>query len=148
MRGPVAPPRRAAALGLAVAVAVGAAACGEDRGEKAATAGSSTTGTTATTAAGPVVATLDVVLTEYRITPANPTVPKPGVVEIEVANRGSIGHALEVEGPGGEVETPTIAPGQTADLKVDLDKPGRYVWYCPVGDHRERGMKGTITVKG
>ena len=34
------------------------------------------------------------------------------------------------------------------DLKVDLDKPGRYVWYCPVGDHRERGMKGTITVKG
>ena len=55
-------------------------------------------------------------------------------------------HALEVEGPTGEVETADLGPGESADLAVDLSEDGEYEIYCPVGDHRDRGMEGTIAV--
>ena len=85
---------------------------------------------------------------EYSLTPASPDLPTTGEYTITVRNAGGTQHALEVEGPAGEVETDTIQPGGTAQLKVKLTKPGRYVWYCPVGDHKERGMRGTIVVAG
>lgn len=54
-------------------------------------------------------------------------------------------HAFEVEGNGVEEETATIEPGARASVTVDL-RAGRYVFYCPVGDHRAAGMEGTLTV--
>ena len=57
-------------------------------------------------------------------------------------------HALEVEGPSGEVETEDLQPGDSADLDVDLSEPGEYEIYCPVDDHKGMGMEGTITVGG
>ena len=65
-----------------------------------------------------------------------------------VTNDGQVPHALEVEGPDGEAETDTIEPGKSDDLKVDLGKAGTYEWYCPIGNHKEQGMKGEITVAG
>jgi plastocyanin len=140
------PGPRAAATAAAVALVLALGACGENRGEKAATLGSSTTGTAGE--GGTPVAKIDVTLTEHRLAPARPTVPKPGLVEIDATNRGTIAHALEVEGPDGGTRTRTIAPGQTVDIKVDLDKPGRYPWYCPIDDHRRLGMQGVISVRG
>ena len=133
------------------------AACGEDRegsveesGTGTTATGASTTGTSTTPAAasGPVVATVRVRETEFKLDPPNPRIPKPGVVEFDVTNAGEVPHALEVEGPNGEVETETIEPGRKATLRADLSKAGTYVWYCPVGDHEKRGMKGEITVAG
>lgn len=114
------------------------------------TAGTTTTGTSTEKAAptGAAVATVKVTETEFRLSPANPSVAKAGVVEFRIRNAGKIAHALEVEGPEGEVETKEIAPGGRATLKADLRKAGRYEWYCPVGDHKDRGMKGEITVGG
>jgi uncharacterized cupredoxin-like copper-binding protein len=86
--------------------------------------------------------------TEFKLDPANPTVEEAGTVEFDVANDGKVVHALEVEGPKGEVETEEIQPGRSATLEVDLSKPGSYVWYCPIGNHRELGMEGRITVAG
>ena len=57
-------------------------------------------------------------------------------------------HALEIEAPGGEVETGDIQPGESATLTANLDRPGKYEWYCPVGNHRDLGMEGEITVGG
>ena len=94
------------------------------------------------------VATVKVRETEYKLDPQNPKVAKAGVVSFEVVNSGKITHALEVEGPGAEVKTGAIAQGASATLKADLSKPGTYEWYCPIGDHKARGMKGTITVAG
>ena len=133
------------------------AACGEDRegsveesGTGTSATGASTTGTSTTPAKapGPVVATVRVRETEFELDPPNPRIPKAGVVEFDVTNAGKAPHALEVEGPKGEVETETIEPGRKATLRADLSKAGTYVWYCPVGDHEQRGMKGKITVAG
>lgn len=132
-------------------------ACGEDRegsveesGTGTTATGMSTTGTSTTPAkpSGPVVAKVKVRETEFELDPPNPRVPKAGVVEFDVTNAGQAPHALEVEGPSGEVETETIEPGRKATLRADLSKAGTYVWYCPVGDHEKRGMKGKITVAG
>ncbi len=94
------------------------------------------------------VATIDVRETEFKLEPANPRIEKPGVVEFKVENAGQTVHALEVEGPKGEVETEEIQPGKSTTLRANLTEPGEYTWYCPVGGHKDQGMEGKITVAG
>jgi plastocyanin len=83
--------------------------------------------------------------TEFALDPSSVQVDEAGTVTFNVTNNGSIDHALEVEGQGVEEETETIAPGDTAELTVDLTD-GSYELYCPVDDHRDKGMQGTVTV--
>ena len=145
--------RRAAIL---IAAAVLAAGCGDDnddRGDVKVEGGTNTAGETGTATqptgpAGRAATTIRVRETEFRLSPANPRVARTGVVAFRVTNAGDVTHALEVEGPKGEQETEPIEPGGSATLKVDLDKAGRYTWYCPIGDHEDRGMKGKIAVAG
>jgi plastocyanin len=82
--------------------------------------------------------------TEWKLTPAT-VHAKRGTVEIRAVNRGTIPHALEIEGPS-EVKTGVLKPDQRQTIKIKLTKPGRYVMYCPVGSHRKRGMRGTVVV--
>jgi len=143
-----------------VAAAVALAACGDDeRGTVEQSGGGTSTSTSPTTTsptttsgsdkpAGKPVATIEVEETEYELDPAGPRVRSAGLVKFEVTNAGDIAHALEVEGPEGEVETEEIAPGDTATLEADLTKPGSYRWYCPIADHADRGMDGQIVVAG
>ena len=138
---------RLSIAGLAVAAALGIAACGDD--DDASDSGS--TGTTEGEAAAPTSpssASVKVSETEFKISPANPSIDKAGPVTFAVSNDGTIPHALEVEGPNGETKTGTIEPGKSEDLKVDLSKAGTYEWYCPIGNHKDQGMKGEIKVAG
>jgi plastocyanin len=93
-----------------------------------------------------VVKTVRVEETEFRLEPAEITLDKPGTYVFKAVNVGDTVHALEVEGEGLEEETEEIQPGQSAELKVELEA-GTYELYCPVGDHEQRGMEGTLTVK-
>ena len=90
---------------------------------------------------------VDVALSEFALEPASFSL-EPGSYTFHVVNDGSIAHALEVEGPSGEVETEDLQPGDSADLEVELSEPGEYEIYCPVDDHKGMGMEGTITVGG
>jgi len=90
---------------------------------------------------------IEVSLSEFALTPASFSL-EPGPYTFHVVNDGSVVHALEVEGPLGEVETADLAPGESADLDVDLSEPGDYEMYCPVDGHKDEGMEGTITVGG
>ncbi len=93
--------------------------------------------------------TIEVSLTDFAISPANPRVESGGQVEFRVKNDGETVHDLEVEGPGTETKLASeLDPGQSGTLTVDLSAPGSYEWYCPVGNHRENGMEGKITVAG
>ncbi len=65
----------------------------------------------------------------------------------EAVNDGATDHALEIEGNGDEEATETIGAGESATVTLDL-KPGTYTMYCPIGNHRELGMEGKITVSG
>jgi uncharacterized cupredoxin-like copper-binding protein len=90
---------------------------------------------------------VDVALGEFTIEPAAISV-EPGSYTFHVVNEGGALHALEIEGPGGEVETEELEPGESADLTVDFAEAGEYEIYCPVGNHRDQGMEGAITVGG
>jgi len=68
-----------------------------------------------------------------------------GSVAIELVNDSSVPHAVEVEGNGVEEESETVTGGTTT-LTVDLEA-GEYIFYCPVGSHRDQGMEGTLTVQ-
>jgi uncharacterized cupredoxin-like copper-binding protein len=95
--------------------------------------------------AAPAGEVVDVALRDFTIDP--PTIAlDPGTYTFHVVNDGGTVHALEVEGPAGEVETSELEPGDSADLTVDLGEDGEFEMYCPVDDHKGRGMEGTITV--
>ena len=64
---------------------------------------------------------------------------------IKLVNESDTPHAVEVEGNGVEEETDTVTGGDV-ELTVDLE-PGEYTYYCPVGQHRQQGMEGTLTVE-
>jgi plastocyanin len=70
---------------------------------------------------------------------------KAGKVTFKFANPSSVPHAFEVEGNGVEDETDVVTKSD-ASVTVDL-KPGTYEYYCPVGQHEQAGMKGTLTVE-
>ena len=70
----------------------------------------------------------------------------PGTYTFVTTNNGQTTHALEIEGQGVEEETEDIAPGDTAELTVTLEA-GEYELYCPVGNHKDMGMKLDITVE-
>ena len=68
-----------------------------------------------------------------------------GEVTIELTNDSGMPHNVEVEGNGVEEVSETITEGTTS-LTVTLE-PGEYEFYCAVGNHREEGMEGTLTVE-
>ena len=84
---------------------------------------------------------------DFELDPADVRVEASGETTFTLTNEGESEHALEVEGNGVEEETETIAPGDTASVTVDLE-PGEYELYCPVDDHRSRGMEATLVVGG
>ena len=117
-----------AALGLALA------GCGSDEADDE-----------ESQSAGAPIRTITIEETEYALDPSSVQVERAGTYAFEVVNKGSVGHALEIEGEDIEEETDVLDPGETATLTVDLEE-GSYELYCPVGDHKDRGMKGRLGV--
>jgi uncharacterized cupredoxin-like copper-binding protein len=129
-------------------LAVAAVGCGGDDNKD--NGGGSTTPASTTPAQTPAPAkssgSVAEDMTEFKFSDPKPSV-KAGTVTFEVKNAGKTTHALEVEGPGEESKTGNVAPGGSESLKVKLDKPGKYEFYCPVDGHKDLGMKGSITVQ-
>jgi uncharacterized cupredoxin-like copper-binding protein len=73
---------------------------------------------------------------------------KQGLIAFKLTNpsKNQLPHALEIEGRGIEKSSETIQPGGDSTLSIDL-APGKYEFYCPVGNHKQQGMEGTLTVK-
>jgi uncharacterized cupredoxin-like copper-binding protein len=92
--------------------------------------------------------TIEIVETDFKLDPATVSLEQPGTYTFRAVNQGETTHALEIEGQGLEEETEDIEPGQSADLTVEITEPGEYEMYCPVGNHREMGMVGTVEVAG
>ncbi len=91
---------------------------------------------------------IEIVGTEFGLEPATVELDEPGTYTFVLRNEGGTVHALEIDGHGIEEETGEVGAGETAELTVELTEAGEYELYCPVGDHRDRGMEGTVVVGG
>ena len=113
----------------------------EAKGPETTTEATTTTAPTTTTSAATSVPVSE---TEFKITLPKSTLAA-GSYSFEVKNDGQIEHDLVVQGNGVDEKTPTIAPGKSATLKVDL-KPGTYDVYCSIPGHKQAGMDLKLTI--
>jgi plastocyanin len=125
-----------------------AAGCGDDEDESGGGGGAATPEATATEeAAGGGGEALTLTADpggDISWEPGELSAPA-GSVTIKLVNESDVPHAVEVEGNGVEEESETITGAET-ELTVDLES-GEYTFYCPVGQHRQNGMEGTLTVE-
>lgn len=91
-------------------------------------------------------ARVQVVAQEFRYSLSRSTV-RSGRVIVELVNRGQDTHDLDLRRIGGThiFRFPSVQPGQVVDRELKL-VPGRYVLWCAVADHKERGMRAVLRV--
>ena len=90
----------------------------------------------------------DVNVSETEFTISLPTMTfTPGEHTFKITNKGTITHALEIDGPGvSDRKSEALSPGASTSMTVTLQK-GTYEVYCPVDGHKARGMQTKITVQ-
>jgi plastocyanin len=89
--------------------------------------------------------TVALVATDFGFEPSSLTLDTAGEQTLTLRNDGEFPHALAFD----ELDegTGNVDPGASGEVTLDLE-PGSYTLYCPVGDHRDRGMEGTLVVGG
>jgi len=87
---------------------------------------------------------VEIALLEYEMKP-NKVRVKPGAVTFVLRNEGRFAHDFHVEGPGVEAHAAKFSPGRTVRLEVTLQE-GEYKISCPLSNHDQRGMHGTLIV--
>ncbi|MBW8765046.1 MAG: cupredoxin domain-containing protein, partial [Geodermatophilales bacterium] len=108
--------------------------------------GSAAGGSSAGVSAAPAAQTLAATEADFSITLDKDTLPA-GSYSILVTNNGRATHDLVVEQNGKKVAgSDKIQAGQSTTLDVTLD-PGKYVFYCSIGNHRAMGMEINVTVQ-
>jgi LPXTG-motif cell wall-anchored protein len=92
--------------------------------------------------------TTTVVLAEFTFTPDRMVVAA-GRDTFALQNTGQFPHNVHIEGNGVSVDVSPnpVAGGDSFTGAVTL-APGTYDVWCPISNHRERGMVGTLTVAG
>ena len=116
----------------------------EAKGTETTTQATSAQATTTTATTTTSATSVPVSETEFKIALPKTTVAA-GSYSFAVKNDGHIPHDFVVQGNGVDERTPTIQPGKSATLKVDL-KPGTYDVYCSIPGHKQAGMDVKLTV--
>ena len=133
---------------LALIAAALLAGCGGDDEEPAATPEATAAATEEPAAGGGAGATLEVTSPEsgaLKFDQAELTA-KAGTVTIAYDNPSQVPHAVAIEGNGVDEVGETVTESEAPPLSAELE-PGTYTFYCPVGQHRDAGMEGTLTVE-
>lgn len=103
------------------------------------------------TAAAPVelaIATSGVYPANPGFDPATLEVASGASVTLTLTNAEPlplVPHNWVLEGVEGAA-TDAVGPGESGSITFTAPAPGEYTYFCSVGDHRDRGMVGTLTV--
>jgi hypothetical protein len=93
-------------------------------------------------------ARVQVSATEFQLVLSRGAI-KAGPAIVELVNRGEDEHDLALRRVGSGAVTRrigTVAPGGVGELSARL-RPGRFVLWCTLADHRARGMRATLVVR-
>ena len=94
--------------------------------------------------AAPAVKEFIVTGSSFMYDPAAIAVNKGDKVKITFKNSGGM-HDWKIDELG--LATKKIKSGEEEVLEFVADKAGTFEYYCSVGDHRAKGMKGMLTIK-
>ncbi len=90
--------------------------------------------------------TVRVTETSYRI--ALSAKPKAGTVRFVIRNAADDdAHDLVLRGGGKTFRSRTLAPGAGASIVAKLRKGVRYTFWCSIGSHAEKGMRGSFVAR-
>lgn len=122
-----------------VAVCLALAGCGDGDDNGTTPAQNTATGGT----------TVEVVATDFEFTPNRITVAPGENLTVLLRNEGDDPHNIEFEIGEREYELEEdLAPGEEGQLTFTVpNDTGEFEFYCPVGNHRELGMTGTLTIE-
>jgi plastocyanin len=91
---------------------------------------------------------VEIMATDFRFSPSQ-LFARPGeTLIVTLGNAGTHPHSIVFELSNGRpgLSVP-LQPGQRAQFSVTMPRStGKLYYYCPVGDHRQRGMQGIVTV--
>ncbi len=86
----------------------------------------------------------EIALRDFELVPADLTVSS-GEITFILSNDGRFTHDFRVEGEGVDEKSPRVGAGRDGEWNITLD-PGEYVISCPISNHADRGMVGTLIV--
>lgn len=145
-------PRRALLVLLLASAAL--AGCATDAGD-AAPATSTPAGASPTPPAAPAqpvrlqVSTIGTYPVDPGFSPATLEAPAGSTITVALANADAnpvTMHDWVLEGHEDVASTDAVGSGESAEVTFPAPPPGEYAFYCSVGDHRARGMEGTLRV--
>jgi len=113
---------------------------------------------------GPAGQSLSLEMTDLKFSTPALAAKSGELVEVALANKGSIEHDFSIAKlPGekalrvGDRDTDVakgnnevhahLRAGQTGVVRMRVSSPGAYEFFCTVPGHKEAGMKGTFTVQ-
>ena len=83
--------------------------------------------------------------TDYSFSPSTINLTRDKEVTITFKNMGKLPHNLVISDLG--VSTDTIIPGKETTVTFVPEEAGTFEFICSIGNHEEKGMKGTVVVK-
>lgn len=86
----------------------------------------------------------EIELRDFELVPADLTMSS-GEITFTLSNGGRFTHDFRVEGEGVDEKSPRVGAGRTDEWSITLD-PGEYRISCPISNHADRGMAGTLIV--
>ena len=91
---------------------------------------------------------VELTLTDFRIKPQVVRAPRDSLT-IVVRNEGRLAHALRIRGATEAVrlKVSTLLPGKEAARVGVTLKRGHWRLFCPLANHEELGMHGTLIVR-
>ena len=94
----------------------------------------------------PTAQTIRVTEASYRISLS--ARPKAGTVRFVIRNVDEDdAHDLVLRGGGKTFRSRTLGPGAGAVLVAKLRKGVRYTFWCSIGSHAEKGMRGSFVAR-
>lgn len=81
---------------------------------------------------------------EFSFQPAKIEIPAGETTTITFENVGRLSHNLKI--PALDAASATIQAGDTAQVTISPEEPGRYEIRCSVPGHAPAGMTGTLVV--
>ena len=92
---------------------------------------------------------MEITAKDFTFNPDRIVVSRGQNVDLTMTNEGSARHSLSIKLPDAEVKfSDPVDPNGKRTLSFKApDRAGDYEIYCPMGNHRERGMTATLVVK-